>query len=91
MPTTATNPNISTIPPPSKTAELNEKKAPKPMIMKKSYMQASKANILSSIEDVIQVKEAFSTLSANEVGKMLKAKNSSRDTKKPKINMMTRE
>jgi len=37
------------------------------------------------------VKEAFPTLSADEVGKMLKAKNSSRGTKKPKINMTTRE
>ena len=33
----------------------------------------------------------FPTLSANEVGKILKAKNSSRGTKKPKINMTTRE
>ena len=32
----------------------------------------------------------FSTLSADEVGKMLKAKNSSGGTKKPKINMTTR-
>ena len=91
MLTTATNPNVSAIPPPSKTAGLNEKKALKPMIMKKSYIQASKANILSSIEDVIQVKKAFSTLSADEVGKILKAKNSSGSTKKPKINMTTRK
>ena len=33
----------------------------------------------------------FPTLSADEVGKMLKAKNSSGGTKKPKINMTTRE
>jgi len=58
--------------------------------MKKSYAQASKANILLSIEDVIQVKEAFPALSANEVGKMLKAKNSGGGMKKPKINIMTR-
>ena len=90
MPTTATNPNIPTIPPPSKITGPNKKKAPKPMITKKSYMQASKTNILLSIEDVIQVKEAFSTLSADEVEKILKAKNSSRGIKKPKINMMTR-
>ena len=45
---------------------------------------------MSSIEDVIRVKEAFSTLSADEVGKMLKAKNSNGGTKKPKINMTTR-
>jgi len=90
MPTTTTNPNIPASPPPSKTTGSNEKKAPKPMIMKKSYAQASKANNSSSIEDVIRVKEAFPTLSADEVGKMLKAKNSNGSTKKPKINMTTR-
>jgi len=37
------------------------------------------------------VKEAFPSLLANEVGKMLKAKNSSGGLKKPKINMMTKE
>jgi len=36
------------------------------------------------------VKEVFPTLSADEVGKMLKAKNSSGGTKKPKINITTR-
>jgi len=36
------------------------------------------------------VKKAFPTLSANEVEKMFKAKNSGRGTKKPKINMTTR-
>jgi len=46
---------------------------------------------LSSIEDIIWVKEVFPTLSADEVGKMLKAKNSGRSMKKPKINMTTRE
>ena len=90
MPTTAMNSNIPIAPPPSKTTGPNEKKALKPTIMKKSYVQASKANISSSIEDVIQVKEAFHTLSADEVGKMLKAKNSGWGMKKPKINMMTR-
>ena len=36
------------------------------------------------------MKEVFPALSADEVGKMLKAKNSGVDNKKPKINMMTR-
>ena len=90
MPTTATNSNISVVLPPSKTTGPNEKKAPKSMITKKSYVQAFKANILLSIEDVIQVKEVFPTLSADKVRKMLKAKNSGGSTKKPKINMMTR-
>ena len=76
MPTTTTNSNIPISPPSSKTAGSNEKKAPKPTITKKSYAQASKANNLSSIEDAIRVKEVFPTLSADEVGKMLKAKNS---------------
>ena len=90
MPTTATNSNVPVAPPPSKTTGPNEKKAPKPTITKKSYVQASKANISSSIEDVIRVKEAFPTLSADEVGKMFKAKNSGKGMKKPKINMTTR-
>ena len=33
----------------------------------------------------------FLSLSANEVGKILKVKNSSEGKKKPKLNMMTRE
>ena len=90
MPTTATNSNVPVAPPPSKTTGPNEKKTLKPTITKKSYTQASKANILLSIEDVIRVKETFPTLSADEVGKILKAKNSGRGTKKPKINMTTR-
>jgi len=91
MPTTAINSNVPVALPPSKTTGPNEKKAPKPTIMKKSYAQAFKANISSSIEDVIQMKEAFPTLSADEVGKILKAKNSGGGMKKPKINMTTRE
>jgi len=90
MSTTTTIPNIPASPPPSKMTGLNEKKASKPMIMKKSYVQASKPKNSLSIEDVIRVKKAFPSLSADEVGKMLKAKNSSRGIKKPKINMTTR-
>ena len=82
--------NTSTAPPPNKIIGSIEKKAPKPLNMKKSYMQASKANISSNIEDVLHVKKAFSSLSVDEVGKMLKAKNSSKSNKKPRINMMTR-
>ena len=89
-PDTITNTNIPTTPPPSKMTGPIEKKATKPTITKKSYMQASKANISTSIEDVIRVKEVFPSLSADEVGKMLKAKNSSGGSKKPKINMMTK-
>ena len=85
------NPSIPATPPFSKTTGPNKKKATKPMIMKKSYAQASKVNISSSIEDVIRVKKAFPSLSADEVGKMLKAKNSSGGLKKPKINMTTKE
>ena len=88
-----TNPKIPTSPPPSKTAGLNEKKAPalKPMNTKKSYAETSKTNNSSNIEDVIRVKEAFPELSADEVGKMLKAKNSNGCMKKPKINITTRK
>ena len=89
MPITITNPNVL-VKSPSKTTRPNEKKALKPTITKKSYVQASKANISLNIEDIIQVKEVFPTLSVDEVGKMLKTKNSSGGTKKFKINMMTR-
>jgi len=92
MPSNTTNPKIPTSPPPSKTAGLNEKKALalKPMNTKKSYVEASKTNNSSNIEDVIRVKEAFPKLLADEAGKMLKAKNSNGGMKKPKINMTTR-
>ena len=90
MPDIMLKPTIPTPSSPIKTTELNDKKAPKPSTMKKSYAQASKVIKLTNIEDVIRVKEAFPALSADEVGKMLKAKNSNRGTKKPKINMTTR-
>ena len=67
------------------------KKASKPLNIKKSYVQVLKLNISSNIEDVLQVKKAFSTLLADKVGKMLKVKNSRKDKKKPKINMTTKE
>ena len=53
MSTTTMNSNIPTSSSPSKIMGSNEKKALKPIIMKKSYVQASKANNLLSIEDVI--------------------------------------
>ena len=77
------------VPPPIKNSENIVKKASKHSNVKKSYAQTSKTNILSNIEDVLQIKEAFLFLSANEVGRMIKAK-SSKDKKKPKINMMTK-
>jgi len=45
---------------------------------------------LFTIEDILQVKETFPYLSANEVGKMLKAKNSRVCNKKSKINITTK-
>ena len=90
MPDIMPKPTISMPPPPIKTTGLNNKKAPKPSTMKKSYAQASKVIKSTNIEDVIRVKEAFPALSADEVRKMLKAKNSNEGTKKPKINMTTR-
>ena len=46
--------------------------------------------MVATTDDVLHIKEAFPFLSANEVGKMIKAKNSSEGQKKPRINMMTR-
>jgi len=76
-------------PPPNKNNESTAKKDPKPSNLKKSYVQASKSN-LSHIEDIVRVKEAFPALLADEVGKVLKIKNSGGDNRKPKINMTTR-
>jgi len=47
-------------------------------------------NFLLNIEDVLQIKETFLSLSVNEVGKMIKAKNSSEGKKKLRINITTR-
>jgi len=66
-------------------------KVPKPSNMKKLYAQASKTNLLSKVEDILQVKEVFPSLSADEVGKILKVKNSSEGKMKPKLNMTTRD
>jgi len=76
-------------PPPNKNVESTAKKDPKSLNLKKSYTQASKSNLLH-IEDIVQVKEAFPALLADEVGKVLKIKNSRGDNRKPKINMTTR-
>jgi len=53
LPDTVTNTNVPATPPPSKMTGPIERKATKPTIMKKSYVQASKANILTNIEDII--------------------------------------
>ena len=90
MSDTTPKPTIPMPLPPIKTTGSNNKKAPKPSTTKKSYAQASKVINSTNIEDVIRVKEVFPALSADEVGKMLKAKNSNGGTKKPKINMTTR-
>ena len=87
-PPPTTNMSVAS-PPPNKNVESTIKKDPKPSNMKKSYAQASKSNLLR-IKDIVRVKEAFSALSADEVGKVLKIKNSGEGNKKPKINMTTR-
>ena len=66
------------------------KKASEPSNIKKSYTQASEANILPNVKDVLYIKEAFLFLSANEVEKTIKTKNCSEGQKKHRINMMTR-
>ena len=78
--------SVTTLPP---QMSVVSQKVPKPSNMKKSYAQASKSN-LSKVEDILQVKEAFPSLSANKIGKILKVKNSSEGKKKLKLNMTTR-
>ena len=84
--------NISVAPLlPNKNVESTIKKAPKPSNIKNSYTQTSKSNISCNVEDILRVKEAFPALLANKVEKMLKAKNNREGSKKPRINMTTRE
>ena len=82
-------PSTNSVTTPSPQMSVVPQKVPKPSNMKKSYAQASKSN-LSKIEDILQVKKAFPSLSADKVGKILKVKNSSESKKKPKLNMTTR-
>ena len=88
----ASPPTANTLVAPSSNKNIDStvKKAPKPSNMKKSYMQASKSNVSYNIKDVLQVKEVFPSLLADKVGKMLKVKNSKEDSKKPRINIITR-
>jgi len=78
--------SVTTLPP---QMSVVSQKVPKPSNMKKSYAQASKSN-LSKVEDILRVKQAFPSLSADEVRKILKVKNSSEGKKKLKLNMTTR-
>ena len=86
VPPPTTNP-VATLPLPT---SVIPQKVSKSSNMKKSYAQASKTNLSSKVEDILRVKEAFLSLSANEVGKILKVKNSSEGKMKPKLNMTTR-
>jgi len=43
---------------------------------------------LQKVEDILYIKKAFSTLLANKVERIIKVKNSSKEQKKPKIDMI---
>ena len=86
VPPPTTNP-VAT---PSLPTSVVPQKVPKPSNMKKLYTQASKTNLSSKVENTLQVKEVFLSLSADEVKKILKVKNSSEGKMKPKLNMTTR-
>jgi len=58
--------------------------------VKKSYMQASKANISPRVEDVLHIKDTFPELSADDVGRIIKVTNGNKGQKKPRINMTTK-
>jgi len=77
-------------PPLSKKNKTINKKEPKSSNTRKSYVQVSKSNILPNIENVLRIKEVFPSLSADKVGKIIKAINGSEKKKKPSINMTTR-
>ena len=78
------------IPPIIKNNESINKKKSNPSSIRKSYTQVSKSNISLNIENVLRIKEAFLSLSAGKVGKMMKAMNSSKGKKKSNINMIIR-
>ena len=92
-PATSSAPPLSSIvvPPINKNNKLINKKKPKPSNIRKFYAQVLKSNISPNIENVLQIKDAFPSLSASKVDKMIKAMNSSKEKKKPSINMTTRE
>jgi len=97
LPSTSLPSNMAVPPPttnpvaiPPLSTSVVPQKVPKPSNMKKLYAQASKTNLSSKVEDILRVKEAFPSLSADEVGKILKVKNSSEGRMKPKLNMTTR-
>ena len=83
-------PSSGVLSPSNKFVNVIKKKILKQSNIKKSYVQASKANISPNIEDILCIKEAFPLLLVNKVGKMIKAKNSSEGQRKSKINMTTR-
>ena len=92
-PTTSSAPLPSSsinVPPINKNNKSINKKESKPSNIRKSYAQVSKLNVLSNIENILQIKDAFLSLSADEVDKMMKAINGSKRKKKPSINMTTR-
>ena len=78
------------IPPTDVKVNFVSKKVLKLFNVKKSYTQASKANISPNVKDVLWIK-AFPALIADEVGRMIKAKNSNKRQKKLKINITTKE
>jgi len=53
-------------------------------------MQASKANISPRVEDVLCIKDIFSKLSVNDIGRIIKVTNGNEGRKKPRINMTTK-
>jgi len=87
--TAVPSPPPNPVPAPLPQVSVVPQKVPKPSNMKKSYVQASKSNT-SKVNDILRVKEAFPSLSADEVDKILKVKNGSKGKKKPKLNMTTR-
>ena len=59
--------------------------------IKKSYAQASKANISPRVKDVLCIKDTFPELSTDDVERIIKVMNGNERQKKPKINITTKE
>ena len=73
-----------------KITNVSNKKISKPVNNKKLYVQASKANLLVNVKDIIQIKEAFPSLSAKKVAEIINIANEKIGTIKLKINIMTK-
>ena len=74
----------------NKTIDTINKKILKSLNIKKLYAQTLKVNSLVNIEDVLYIKDTFSSLPANKIAEIMNIANKKISIKKPKINITTK-